>query len=56
MTRCGNNRKKSLAIRTNHYSAYDNKNGGGRWGGRFVYELIVSDHYQSERIGMDCKR
>ena len=44
MTGCGTNQKQSLAIRNDHSYEYDNKNGGGRWGGGFVDELIGSDN------------
>ena len=44
VTGCGTNQKQSLAIRSDHSSAFDKKNEGGRWGGGFVDELIGSDN------------
>ena len=44
ITGCGTNQKQSSAIRTDHSSAYDNKNEGGSWGEGFVDELTGSDN------------
>ena len=46
MTGCGTDRKQSLAIRIDHYSAYENKNGGGMCGGALsmnLSEVIISN-------------
>ena len=49
MTGYGTDQKQSLAIITDHSSAYDNKNKGGRWGGGGGFSMKLSEVISSYR-------